>query len=65
MVNDDKDQIRRQPGRPKAPLGSARANRVVTFVTDEELSRLHVMAKTKDCSMSAMVHRLITRNLLE
>ena len=65
MATNNNKSIQRPMGRPKAPLGTTRSNRIVTLVTDAELARLQSLAETGGCSLSAMAHRLITRDLFD
>ena len=52
-----------RPGRPRFPPDTVRANRVVTFVTEGEMSELLRLAKAGDLSMSAVCHQLIGESL--
>ena len=47
MSADDKKPRQPPLGRPKAPLGTTRCNRIVTFVTNAELKRLQDLAETE------------------
>ena len=53
----------RRPGRPPRAPESVRQNRVVTLVTDAEFKKLAKLAGEEEKSMSAMVHKIITRYL--
>ena len=53
----------RHRGRPPGPKNRARTKRVVTFVTEPELSRLQAMAVANGASLSATTHHLIARAL--
>jgi len=50
-------------GRPPLPRDKARANRVVTFVTETELAKLQEIAAQGGQSVSAAVHRMLERCL--
>jgi len=52
-----------KPGRPAYPPERVRGNRVVTFVTDRELSHLLRLAESEELSMSAVCHQLIGESL--
>ena len=54
-------RIRR--GRPPAPPGTARSQRVVTFVTDGELLRLQQWAESRGLPLSALVHELLAKQV--
>ena len=54
---------KRRLGRPPAPREQVRANRVVTFLTDEELSALRARAEANDSSLSLALHNIVTREL--
>ena len=49
-------------GRPKSPANIARPNRIVSFVTDNELQQLRQVAAEEERSMAAVVHRIIARH---
>jgi len=50
---------RNQRGRPPVSEDDARKNRVVTFVTNQELEQLSRIANTSGKSMSAVCHRIL------
>ena len=52
-------------GRPKLPTQDARANRVVTFVTNDEFEKLRAGASAEGCSLSSYLHRLLKAGLEE
>jgi len=52
-------------GRPPIPREKARSNRVVTFVTDQELADLTRGAEKADTSLSGFAHQLLLRGLKE
>ena len=53
------ESLRQQRGRPRVPVGIARPNRVVTFVTDQELQFLTQTVIEEDRSLASVVHRII------
>ena len=55
-------QVRRR-GRPRVASKFARSNRIVTFVTDQELQFLTQTAIEEDRSMASMVHRIIVARI--
>ncbi len=55
--------LRRRSGRPPAPPETLRSNRVVTFVTDRELSDLRALSVSRNLSLSAACHCLISSSL--
>ncbi|MGB5176875.1 MAG: hypothetical protein WBQ30_19225 [Thermoanaerobaculia bacterium] len=58
-------EIRTRPrlGRPPLPREKARPNRLVTFLTDEELEGLRRQAKREGPSLSAKAHQLLSHSL--
>ena len=54
---------RKRRGRPPVPPEQARSHRVVTFVTNSELSQLQSMSNEMDTTLSATIHRLLTESL--
>ena len=50
-------------GRPRNPPEEARSQRVVTFVTEDQLEALEKLAREEDRSRSAVVYRIITQHL--
>ena len=52
-------------GRPKSSQAQARPNRIVTFVTNEELAKLEQVAADEERSMAAVVHRVIRSHFEE
>jgi len=50
-------------GRPRLPRGTARPNRIVTFVTDDELARIEWIVKDSKKSLSSVCHELLVKNL--
>lgn len=53
----------RRRGRPRVASKFARSNRIVTFVTDQELQFLTQTAIEEDRSMASMVHRIIVAQI--
>jgi len=53
----------RRRGRPRIPSRIARPNRIVTFVTDQELQYLAQTAIEEDRSMASVVHRIIAARI--
>ena len=49
-------------GRPRLAGHEVRSNRVVTFVTETELEMLERLALDDDRSLSAVVHRIISKH---
>ena len=64
-VDRDNAQRAQRPrrGRPTRAPEEARSHRVVTFVTERELTALEQIAQEEDRSLSAVVHRIITQHL--
>jgi hypothetical protein len=56
---------RQRRGRPRVPSQVARPNRVVTFVTDQELQSLTQTVIEEDRSMASVVHRIIAAHVKE
>ena len=54
---------KRQRGRPRAPAQIARPNRLVTFVTDEEMEHLMSVVVEDDRSMASVIHRIISAHI--
>jgi len=54
---------RRRMGRPVQPDENARRTRVVTLVTNAELTVLKSIAKTGNKSLSAVVHQILKDHL--
>ena len=50
-------------GRPPAPAGVARNNRLVTFVTNGEFDRIKALAQGNNLAVSAMLHQLVRAGL--
>ena len=47
-------------GRPRLNPETARSNRIVTFVTNNELAKLERIADQESISHSAVVHRILS-----
>ena len=52
-------------GRPRINSRFARPNRVVTFITDQELQFLTQVVNEEDRSMASVVHRIIAAHINE
>ena len=50
-------------GRPLGPPETRRPCRVVTFLTGEEFADLERIAEREERSLSAVVHRILSRDL--
>ena len=50
-------------GRPPMPSDQVRSNRVVTFVTNQELTELEQVALEEETSLSGVVHEMLLRGL--
>lgn len=53
----------RKRGRPRSPVEKRRSERVVSFVTVEELKQISRLSAEKQQAVSAIVHELIARGL--
>ena len=58
MTSEAKQTPKRR-GRPPAPEGTSRNNRLVTFVTDGELECINAMAEASGYTVSKMVYCLL------
>jgi hypothetical protein len=56
-VNDT--SIRRRRGRPPKPRDQVRSERIVSFVTRDELAVLADLADAREESVSAVVHQIL------
>ncbi len=54
---------RKRVGRPAGPPETVRRNRVVAFVTDAELSKLHRISDERDLPMATVVYQLLVASL--
>ena len=50
-------------GRPPLPRDQVRGNRVVTFVTDKELEKLHYISGKEKETLSSVCHEIISKHL--
>jgi len=50
-------------GRPRVPSRNARPNRLVTFVTDQELRYLTQVTVDEERSMASVIHRIIAAHI--
>jgi hypothetical protein len=57
--------IRRKLGRPPKPREEVRSQRVVSFVTRNEFDSLTDLAGGRGESVSAVVHRILSSELVE
>ena len=62
MMEETRKKKRRM-GRPKTAAATARRNRVVTLVTDDEIEALRATADSTGQSVSALVHQIVSRFL--
>jgi hypothetical protein len=60
MKTVNQDMKRPRMGRPRENPESVRSNRVVTFVTNSELTNLERIADEKGISISAVVHQILS-----
>jgi len=51
---------RQRMGRPRLDPEVARTNRIVTFVTNREMTELELIAEQEGKSLSAVVHRILS-----
>lgn len=57
-----KDEKPTRMGRPPLPRTEVRSNRVVTFVTDREMTALTQGAEEAGMSLSAFVHAILANH---
>ena len=57
--------VSKRLGRPPSPPGTARSNRVVTFVNDRELAELNRLSKEHDAPLSTTVYQLLRKSLAD
>ena len=57
--------LKRPMGRPRVPSQDARSNRLVTFVTNQELEYLMQITIDEERSMASVIHRIISAHLKE
>jgi hypothetical protein len=50
-------------GRPPKPVEEARSRRTVTFLTEEEHSKLVDIARRNNLSISAVAHKLLIQSI--
>ena len=60
-----KPEKERRMGRPRVPPQVARPNRLVTFVTDEEMKHLMRVVVEEERSMASVIHRVIAAHIRE
>ncbi len=58
-------QERKQMGRPRLNPETVRSNRIVTFVTNNELAKLERKADQERVSLSSVVHQILSEFLRE
>ena len=56
---------KKQIGRPRLPSQDARSNRLVTFVTDQELEYLKQITINEERSMAFIIHRIVSAHIRE
>lgn len=61
----DLESPKRSPGRPCGRPGFVRGNRVVTYITDVELTELQRIVDREGRSRSAIVHQILAKALLK
>ena len=54
---------RQRLGRPRLDPKTVRSNRIVTFVTNSELTKLERKADQERVSLSSVVHRILSGSL--
>jgi hypothetical protein len=57
------DKARKKHGRPPNPPELRRSQRVVTFLTSDEMELLNQLAEAEQVSLSAAAHQLILQGL--
>ena len=57
------ERVRPQRGRPPGPPERVRPHRVVTFVTDAEMTKLEQICQGEEKSLSAVAHEILSRSL--
>ena len=66
MKDETATRKKRKPlGRPRQNPEEVRSNRVVTFVTNSELSKLLHVTEKENISLSSVVHRVLSKYLSE
>jgi len=60
-----KQNPKRPMGRPRVSSQDARSNRLVTFVTNQELEYLMQITIDEERSMASVIHRIISAHLKE
>ena len=54
---------KKQRGRPRLHSEDARSNRLVTFVTDQELAYLKQITINEERSMAFLIHRIVSAHI--
>lgn len=63
MSNNKKKAESLRRGRPPSPRAEVRKNRMVTFLTDHELTEMKKRAKNKNITLSAACYEIIQASL--
>ena len=61
--SNTKPGTQKRRGRPRVPQLTSRPNRLVTFVTDQELDFLTRVVVEEERSMASVVHRIIAAHI--
>ena len=61
--HNENKSLRNKKGRPRLPSQDARSNRLVTFVTDKELTILRQITIDEERSMAFIIHRIISAHI--
>ena len=64
-IVEDEKRTRKRLGRPPLPAGDVRSKRIVTYLTEEEMTQMHVIAKRQGVSLSMACYRLLRQSLVE
>jgi hypothetical protein len=62
-MSNSPDLTKPHRGRPRAPPGVSRSNRLVTFVTNNEFDQIKGLAEGRNLALSAMLHQLVVQGL--
>jgi hypothetical protein len=65
MSDTGRGNTRKRLGRPPKPKNEARSERVVTFVTPDQLENLKGIATAEGSSISSVVHHMLASALTE
>lgn len=58
-------RVRKRLGRPPLPESDVRSNRIVTFLTANEMEAVVALSQAEGTSISSICHRLIRCSLVE